>query len=148
MGAIVGQKNRYIGEIDTRCLPAELDFRRAFAVSVSGTPPNICGHMLLNVGGRGGSYCHVIEPRGYPRYMSEAGYLRFLASHRKRELRRAYVPLPHPERSMARLEQLLSQPWHWWVLPHNCVTFVENVLQAGGTSAGLYTNCVVLERFV
>jgi hypothetical protein len=147
MGILVNRKGEYLGEILTRCLPLGLDFRRAFAVVVSGMTLNPCGHLLLNVGGRGGTYCHVVEPRGYPRYMDEVGFMRYLTTHRKRELRRAFLPVVYPDRALAKMEDLLSRPWSWWVLPHNCVTFVEEVLQAGGSTAGLYTNCPRLESF-
>jgi hypothetical protein len=147
MGTLVNRNGEYLGEILDRCLPLNFDFRQAFAVVVSGIVLNPCGHVLLNVGGRRGTYCHVAEPRGYPRYMNEVGFMRFLTTHRKRELRRSYVPVPFPDKALARLETLLSKPWSWWVLPHNCVTFVEEVLQAGGSSAGMYTNCALLETF-
>jgi hypothetical protein len=75
------------------------------------------------------------------------GFMRYLTTQRKRELRRAFLPVVYPERALAKMEDLLSRPWSWWVLPHNCVTFVEEVLRAGGSTAGLYSNCPRLESF-
>jgi hypothetical protein len=36
--------------------------------------------------------------------------------------------------------------WSWWVLPYNCASFVEDVVRAGGSKAGLYFNCPVSKR--
>jgi hypothetical protein len=137
----------YEGELLDVCGLAKFDFRRAFAVVVSGARWNPCGHMLLNVGGRCGQYAHVAQVRGRPRYMNEQGYQTYLKANGKQELRRTFVPLAAPDRSLGKLEELLSKPWSWYVLPHNCVSFVEEVLQAGGSRAGLYLNCPTVERF-
>ena len=48
---------------------------------------------------------------------------------------------------MLKLEQLAAAKWFWGVLPHNCASFVEEVVRAGGSSAGLYFNCPARERF-
>jgi hypothetical protein len=137
----------YEGEILDLCGMLKLDFRHAFAVVVSGARWNPCGHLILNTGGRCGIYCHIAERKGYPRYMNERGFMTYLSTNGKREIRRDVVLLPEPEKSYAKLEQLMAQVWSWWILPHNCATFVEDVLQAGGTKAGLYSNCPSHERF-
>jgi hypothetical protein len=135
------------GEILQSCGAVNFDFRTTFAVVVSGVAINPCGHMLLNSGGRTGQYCHVAAVRGYPRYMNETAYQRYLTENGKRVLSRTAVRLKNPRRALTKLEELLSKPWSWWVLPHNCAAFAEEVLQAGGTSAGLYTNCPTFESF-
>jgi hypothetical protein len=119
----------------------------AFTVVVSGARLNPCGHVLLNAGGCAGWYFHVAEVHGFPRAMSPDGYRRYLRDNGKREQSRVRMPLPHPARAMARLEQLLAQKWTWFVLPHNCARFVEEILQAGGSDAGLWSNCPTAERF-
>ena len=123
------------------------DFKKAHAVVVSGAKWNPCGHMLLNTGGRGGWYFHVAEVRGYPKYMNEAGYQRYLKENGKREIRRDFVALKKPYASNLKLQELLAKKWTWFLLPNNCANFVEDILQAGGTSAGLYSNCPTKERF-
>lgn len=135
----------YEGELGPACLT--VDFSHAYAVVVSGVWMNPCGHMILNVGGVGGWYFHIAEWHNFPRYMDERGYRRYLADNHKREIRRTPVPLPHPEAANRRLCELLGERWQWGILPHNCATFVEEVLQAGGTNAGLYSNCPTAERF-
>ena len=137
----------YDGEIMTVCQVSEFDLGRAFAVVVSGAALNPCGHMLLNVGGTGGFYFHVTEVHGYPKYMTESGYKRYLTENKKVEISRSFVALRNPRGSLAKLEELLSKKWTWYVLPNNCARFVEEVLQAGGTKAGLYSNCPTLEGF-
>jgi len=137
----------YEGEVLQLCGMIPFDFRAAFAVVVSGVAINPCGHMLMNVGGGTGYYIHIAGRNTYPKYMNEAGYQRYLIENNKTELSRTAVKLKHPERSLAKLEELLSKTWAWWVLPHNCAAFVEEVLQAGGTRAGLYSNCPAMESF-
>jgi hypothetical protein len=140
-------KNPYTGDLMHQCLSVPFDFKNAYAVVVSGATWNPCGHMLVNAGGRGGYYFHVAEVRGYPRYMREAGYLRYLKDEGKKEIRRVHVKLKNPEGAQLKLEQLLAQKWTWFVLPHNCAAFAEEIFQAGGTDAGLYLNCPTAETF-
>jgi hypothetical protein len=135
----------YIGEIMMLCPMEPFDFRRAHAVIVSGASWNPCGHMLLNTGG--GWYFHVAERKGYPRFMREPGYRRYVAEHRKRELRRTFISIPRPDDSHRKLEELLATQWSWFVLPNNCASFVEDVVRAGGSTAGLFSNCPSRERF-
>ncbi len=135
----------YSGDPITFC--SNFDFTKAFAIVVSGAKWNPCGHMLLNTGGIGGSYFHVAEVRGLPKYMNEAGYRRYLLESRKKELSRTYVRIPKPNASNEKLQDLLIQKWTWFLLPNNCARFVEVVMQAGGTDAGLYSNCPSGEVF-
>jgi hypothetical protein len=123
------------------------DFTKAYAVTVSGAEWNPCGHMLLNTGGIGGWYFHVAEVRGRPRFMHQNGYLHYLRDNKKKELSRRHVVVPKPELAYAKLEELLRKQWTWFVLPNNCASFLEDVLQAGGANVGLYTNCPRLETF-
>lgn len=123
------------------------DFTRAYAVVVSGAKWNPCGHMLLNTGGTGGWYFHVAEVRGRPKFMGEAGYQRYLIENGKKEVSRTFVKIPDPDACNRKLEELLLKQWTWFLLPNNCASFVEDVLQAGGTKAGLYSNCPTRETF-
>ena len=135
------------GDVLTSCGLIQFNFSVSYAVVVSGVKFNPCGHLILNTGGLCGFYCHIAERKGYPRYMDESGYRRYLSENGKHEIRRQYVPLKEPDKAYAKVEELLSKSWSWWVLPHNCVSFVEEVLQAGGTTAGLYSNCPIFENF-
>ncbi len=137
----------YDGEIMTACPAKPFDFSNAHTVVVSGAQWNPCGHLLLNTGGVNGWYFHVAEVRGFPRYMDEDGFHRYLTENQKRVLSMRPVPLRDPDASMLKLEQLLSRKWTWFVLPNNCASFAEDVLQAGGTDAGLLTNCPAVEVF-
>ena len=141
------QVEPYVGDIMYQCLVQPFDFKRAFAVVVSGASWNPCGHMLLNTGGPGGWYFHIAERKGNPRFMREAGYRRYLKEHQKRELRGTFIPVPRPEGAHQMLEELLAKQWSWFVVPNNCAAFVEDVVRAGGSKAGLYLNCPVRERF-
>jgi len=137
----------YDGDILRTCPARVYDFMNTFAVVVSGARLNPCGHLLLNAGGCAGWYFHVAEVRGFPRGMGPAGFRRYLRDNGKRELDRVRVPLLRPAAAMARLEELLSVKWTWFVLPHNCARFVEEIVQAGGSSASLLGNCPTAEVF-
>lgn len=42
---------------------------------------------------------------------------------------------------MTYVEQLMANKWRWLVLPNNCVSFCEEIIQAGGGTWGSYSNC-------
>lgn len=137
----------YEGDLMNYC-PAELyNFADTSAVVVSGAMLNPCGHMILNVGGRTGYYMHVAGARDYPRYMNEQGYRRYLEENGKHEIRRTPVKITNVNAAMLKLEELLAAKWNWGVLPHNCASFVEEVVQAGGSTAGLWLNCPSIGTF-
>lgn len=123
------------------------DFSKSYAVVVSGADWNPCGHLLLNTGGLGGYYFHIAEFYGYPKYMDETGYKRYLKENGKEELSRIHVPISNPQACMLKLEELLIKKWRWGGVPNNCASFVEEILQAGGSTAGLYSNCPTKEIF-
>jgi hypothetical protein len=122
----------YEGEFLYVCPRKAFALGHASTVIVSGDPPNSWGHMLLNTGGIGGVYFQVAGVRACPRYMSEAGYRRYVKETGKREIRRFMVRVPHPDAAELKLEELLSKPWTWWAIRHNCETFCEEIIMAGG----------------
>lgn len=141
----------YEGEILNSCGTVSMDFSTAYVVAVSGSGPNVCGHLLVYAGGGGGTYFHVAGASAsnlltaYPHYMSEAGYRRYLKENKKTELRRVRVKLSNPAGAGLYIEELMSKKWTWGVLPNNCVAFVEEVLDAGGGDwGGSVTNCPAL----
>src|SRR5437879_3622436 len=98
----------YLGERMYACPDTPLKWDNAYAVVVSGDGPNICGHLILNVGGIGGIYFQVTgdtisEIRNYPRMMNEPGYRLYLASHKKKELKRFRVTISKPDAAMLKL---------------------------------------------
>ena len=131
----------YEGEILNACGVVEVDLTKVAVVAVSGSGPNVCGHMILHSPSRGGFYFHVAGFYGPPRYMSEAQYRKYLKANGKRELLRRYLELPDPRRAELYLESLLCGNWLWLVLPNNCVRFCEVIIQAGGAEWGTYSNC-------
>jgi hypothetical protein len=122
----------YEGDVLESCPPGMFDFTKAFAVIVTGTPPNEAGHMLLNTGGIGGMYFHVVGLNGRPRYMNEAGYRRYMKEDGKRERLRIACSIPHPEASQRKLEEIAKEKWLWLGLVNNCETMVEEIIVAGG----------------
>jgi hypothetical protein len=142
----------YEGELLTYC-PQELDCSVVYAVIVSGTFPNFCGHALLFVQtpysiSSSDGYCfQVAGVSTFPRIMDLDGYARYLKESKKAEITRYVVTIPDPESAVRRLEDVMLKQWRWLVLPHNCAAFVEDIVSAGGSSAGLYFNCPKLEQF-
>lgn len=121
------------------------DFKHTCAVVVSGDGPNFCGHTLLHIGDRW--YVHVAGGYSVPKFMHADGYQRYLKENGKREIRRWIVKLPNPQGAHQKLHELLEKPWLWAILPHNCASFVEEIVQAGGSKAGMYFNCPSVEPF-
>ena len=157
----------YDGEVlaDSDVLTLKLNFSTVYAVVVTGVKLNPCGHALLFVPYKpaissarridrvsvarrdDGSYFQVAEAYGLPRIMSSDGYKRYLKENKKTEITRYSVHLPNPDGAKNRLGELMLKKWCWLILPHNCAAFVEDVVHAGGSSAGLYSNCPRLEAF-
>lgn len=138
----------YEGDELNACLRRPFDFRLTTAVVVSGDTGNFCGHTLLRVGGPDGFYFHTAGGvRSRPKMMTELGYRRYLRETRKRELYRRTVEIKDPEGAQRKVDELMAKPWLWLMIPHNCATFVETIVQAGGSDAGLYLNCPAWENF-
>lgn len=135
----------YDGDEMALCPLDITDFKHTCAVIVSGDPGNFCGHALLHVGN--GWYFHVAGFYKPPKFMHESGYQRYLKETGKREIRRWAIKLPNPQGAHQKLHELTRKPWLWLVLPSNCASFVEEVLQAGGSKAGMYLNCPSAEPF-
>jgi hypothetical protein len=132
---------------------AELfNFGDTYAVVVSGGGANahgteklnkfICGHLLLNVGGQGGRYFHVAGEGGNViKHLDESGYQRFLKEAEKDEIRRLRVEVPDPDAAMRKLEELLSKKWNFSLMEHNCASFAEEVVAAGGGNLFVPLEC-------
>jgi hypothetical protein len=133
--------------------PADLDFSTVYAVIVSGDFPNPCGHALLFVpttkalSSDDGYYFQVAQAYGFPLIMRTSDYGRYLLDNTKREITRYAVSISNPQGAFNKLILLMGKKWVWGVLPNNCAAFVEDIVSAGGSSAGLYSNCPTLEKF-
>lgn len=46
-----------------------------------------------------------------------------------------------------KLHELIQKPWLWGVVVHNCTSFAEEVVRAGGSKAVQYFNCPIAEPF-
>jgi hypothetical protein len=82
-----------------------------------------------------------------PKFMHESGYRRYMKENGKREMRRWPIKLPNPRGAHEKLHELIEKPWLWGILAHNYASFVEEVVQAGGSKAGIYLNCPIAEPF-
>jgi hypothetical protein len=130
----------YEGELLRYCPGRMFDFKRAYAVIVSGDDfiphvdltRNRKGHMLLNTGGPGGYYFQTAGGYTAPRMMSEAQFQRYLQEHGKFIITVIRIYIPRPEKSQMRLEQLLAGKWLWGGIIHNCESLVEEIVTAGG----------------
>lgn len=132
----------YHGEVLNQSGLIDIDCSRFAVIAVSGDGLNFCGHLLLHTGtSREGYYFHVAELHGYPCYMSESGYRRYLGETGKVELRQINLSLPRPQDASLYLNNLMANKWTWGVVPNNCVAFVEEVINAGGGTWSSYSNC-------
>lgn len=132
----------YDGEILDQCGLLDIDCSRVAVVAVSGSGPNVCGHLLLGTNASGNTlYFHVAVVRGQPKYMTASGFSRYLKENGKSEIRRRHLALPDPSAATVYLEDLLANTWTWGALPNNCVAFVEEVIHAGGGEWSSYSNC-------
>lgn len=129
----------YIGTVKEVGGGIPLDLGWVAVVHVSGDGINVCGHALLHI--QSGYYFHVAAIRDYPRYMDENGYRRYLRENDKQELGRRVMSLPRPDDAATRLDELMASRWTWLVLPNNCVSFVEEVIAAGGGTWSSMSNC-------
>jgi len=121
----------YEGETLDAC-GLQVDLSEIAIVAVSGSGPNVCGHLILYTPSRGGFYFHVTDVYGYPHYMNASQYQRYLREDHKHEFLRRTLMLPDPRSAELYLESILSEDWTWGILPHNCVSFCEAVIHAGG----------------
>lgn len=137
----------YEGDVMHRCLLTPFDFQNTSVVVVSGAKWNPCGHAILNTGGMGGWYFHIAGFNDPPKFMRPDGFFVYLRSNSKKVIRRSPIKIPNPAGSHAKLEELLANQWWWFLLPNNCASFIEDVVKAGGSTAGLYSNCPTLESF-
>jgi hypothetical protein len=131
----------YEGNVLDACGLLAIDLSDIAVVAVSGSGPNVCGHLLIHSYAGTGCYFHVAGVHTYPHYMPGNTFRRYLRENDKHELRRVRMRLPDPAGARGYMERALSSRWRWGVLPHNCVTFCEEVIRAGGGTWGSYSNC-------
>jgi hypothetical protein len=134
-------------------MPQGLNFNLIYSVVVSGDFPNPCGHALMyipfqnSLSAGGGYYFQIAGVYNYPHGMDVAGYKKYLETNEKKEIKRYGVSLSKPDKAKSRLAELIGKRWAWAVLPNNCAAFVEDIARAGGSSAGLWSNCPSMEDF-
>lgn len=135
----------YVGRHLYGCVARPYDWSDTYALIVSGDSFNPCGHALLQVGS---DRFHIDGWNYRPWHLTHAGYLRFLKESGKKQLRKDRIHIPDPLRAQRKLEELSVRPWRWGVVVHNCASFVEEIVQAGGArGVGVYSNCPARETF-
>jgi len=129
--------------------PKNLNWLDTYLVLVNGSTP--CGHMLLYVGGGFGHYFHYNGPgqTNWPRYMAgENEYRRYLKEANYIEVMRKYISISNPKKAEEKLKALAQRQWSTFLIKHNCATFAEEVVKAGGASWGIYEGCPVFGVFI
>lgn len=121
----------YVGIHLDSCQAVPFNWADASLVVVSGDGPNVCGHALLRAGV---FYFHIAGPLNRPYFMTEQNYHQYSLEGRKRELFRRKIVLPNPAGVQLKLEGLSINRWLWLDIPNNCVSYVEEILEAGGTN--------------
>ncbi|MCO8162690.1 hypothetical protein NJC38_10975 [Pseudomonas sp. 21LCFQ010] len=128
----------YFGEPLEICRAVPFNWGDTWLVVVSGDGPNFCGHALLRVGFY---YFHILGWAERPWYMTEQGFERYKHEGGKRELFRRKIIITKPLEAQRKLEALSVKPWHWLGVPNNCVSYVEDILRAGGANDASFINC-------
>lgn len=126
--------------------PMNLDWSRVQIVLVTGWKINTCGHVLLHVGGGLGHYFHFDGSMfDYPKYIKgDSEYRTYLTMNGKKELLRKSVDLPRKDAAQQRLCTLMHQKWLTLIVAHNCASFVQQVIEAGGNYWAFPQHCPVL----
>jgi len=93
----------------------------------------------FHVAGQGVAECMGFY--AYPKFMREAGYSRYLRENQKCEIRRVDVRISNPRAAYQKLVDLMQARWLWRVQQHNCATFVQEIVAAGGGNLRVFLNC-------
>jgi hypothetical protein len=127
--------------------PKNLNWQNTQIVLVTGWGINTCGHVLLYVGGGFGHYFHFDgKPYDFPKYIGgDAEYRSYLTNNKKEELLRKKLDIPNPKAAETELVTLMYKKWWTLVVSHNCVVFVQAVIQAGGNFWSFPPQCPVLD---
>jgi hypothetical protein len=73
--------------------------------------------------------------------MREKDYHWYLRENNKYEIRRLDAAIKNPSGAYRHLVELMNSKWCWKVLPDNCASFVEEIVQAGGGKLDVAWNC-------
>lgn len=123
-------------------------------VFVSGDGVNVYGHAIAHCIGGSDAYFHVVGDAdspgwkyavnpgwglgsrltGKPRYMDGAGFKRYLSETGKSEWGRVDGKITSAGGATAYLQKRCLSTWFWGAVAHNCVSFVREVIAAGGGS--------------
>lgn len=133
----------YLGLHINACRVIPFNWHNTSLVVVSGDGPNLCGHALVRAGYH---YFHIAGLAARPYYMDKPGYSRYLGEAGKTELFSRRVYLPDPQGAQRKLEELSVKLWHWFGIPNNCVSYVEDLFLAGGANESILSNCPVRWR--
>lgn len=133
----------FIGRHLDACYAVPFSWYDTSLIVVSGDGPNMCGHALIRAGRY---YFHIAGLAARPYYMGLEDYKRYLAEAGKTELFSRKVYLPNPDGAQKKLEELSVRLWHWFGIPNNCVTYVEELFLAGGAHESILSNCPVRWR--
>jgi hypothetical protein len=114
---------------------------------VSGSGPNLAGHMLMELPAAPGgtrSIFHIGAVRDFPYWMKSSDFGRYLKENDKKELGRKHITLPKPRDAEAYLTKAIRTKWTWGGIINNCVSFCEEYIAAGGSSWSMRTNMPAL----
>lgn len=120
--------------------PFNLELRSDCGVTyVNGGNPNVFGHALFRFGMDVG-YMHVDHIYDYPRYIKSDKFSVYLEQNGKHVMYNTNVYIPNHSGALDKVRELADKKWLWLAVPHNCVTFCETIVVAGGGDWGSYTN--------
>ncbi len=116
-----------------------LSFTTVEVIVVTGITP--CGHTLLQIDG---FYFHISGVYDYPKFMNKIQFARYLRENDKTILFTTRRYFKNKKAALKKLKNLLKEKWSWLVIPHNCMSFAEDIVAAGEDDMALITNCPTL----
>jgi hypothetical protein len=135
------------GNVLYRCDTEWSYYSNVFLITVSGSAGNFCGHALVYFSNGSskiarGIYMHIAGGlNARPKTLTNEEYNRYLQENKKSELKREKLFVPNVMKSVLKAERLTSKKWFWGGIAHNCYSFAEELVAAGGGKINKVFNC-------
>lgn len=120
-----------------------LSFTTVKVIIVSGNSINPCGHSILQIDD---FYFHIIGLFSYPKFLTKKQFSRYIKENNKTIIFTTRRFTQNKKAAMAMLKSLLAKRWMYALVTYNCLTFVEDIVFAGGDNINMVINCPTLLR--
>src|SRR5262245_2430144 len=106
--------------------------RRCYIIGVNGGGANKWGHTILEVKQ---CYFQVARPgTHFPCWLDPQGFKDYMVKESKKLWWRVHIKdITNPAKAWAELDKQLHETWTWGIMWHNCQSFAERIVHAGGS---------------